>query len=64
MYFYENLSWICQLCNIRFKIKNLIKNHINRSLSQHKVKNEENKIVRKNILISPCRKNINDNNSE
>jgi len=63
MCFYENFNWTCPLCNKRFKIKNLIKNNINRSLSQNKVKNEDNK-GRKSLVISPCRKRKNDNNSE
>ena len=52
------------LCNKRFKIKYLIKNNINRNLSQHKLKNKENKIGTKNVIISSCRTNLNDNNSE
>ena len=60
MCFYENFSWTCPLCNKRFKIKNLIKNNINRSLCQNKVKNEDNN-GRKSLVISPCRKRKNDN---
>ena len=64
MCFYENFSWTCPLCNKRFKIKNLLKNNINRSHSQHKGKNEENKSGRKSLLISPYRKRKNENVSE